>query len=58
MYGARVYPRYLSGTGYVMSAPTVRALYTAALTTAYFHLEDIYITGKLLTDFVIKRLFE
>ncbi|CAH0716791.1 unnamed protein product, partial [Brenthis ino] len=45
MYGARVYPRYLSGTGYVMSAPTVRALYKAALTTAYFHLEDIYITG-------------
>ncbi|XP_050673637.1 uncharacterized protein LOC126971377 [Leptidea sinapis] len=45
MYGGRVYPRYLSGTGYVYSAPTARALYSAALTTHYFHLEDIYITG-------------
>lgn len=45
MYGARVYPRYLSGTGYALSAPTAKALYKAALTTAYFHLEDIYITG-------------
>ncbi|VVD01371.1 unnamed protein product, partial [Leptidea sinapis] len=40
MYGGRVYPRYLSGTGYVYSAPTARALYSAALTTHYFHLED------------------
>ncbi|XP_014362624.2 uncharacterized protein LOC106714171 isoform X1 [Papilio machaon] len=45
MYSGRVYPRYLSGTGYVLSAPAARALYAAALTTTYFHLEDIYITG-------------
>ncbi|CAK1593545.1 unnamed protein product [Parnassius mnemosyne] len=45
MYAGRVYPRYLSGTGYVMSAPTTQALYSAALITSYFHLEDIYITG-------------
>nr|XP_026483867.1 beta-1,3-galactosyltransferase 5-like isoform X2 [Vanessa tameamea] len=45
MYGGRVYPRYLSGTGYALSAPAARALYEAALRTSYFHLEDIYITG-------------
>ncbi|XP_047541377.1 uncharacterized protein LOC125074178 [Vanessa atalanta] len=45
MYGGRVYPRYLSGTGYALSAPAAHALYEAALRTSYFHLEDIYITG-------------
>nr|XP_034838713.1 uncharacterized protein LOC117994846 isoform X1 [Maniola hyperantus] len=45
MYGGRVYPRYLSGTGYVLSSHTAAALYEAALRTSYFHLEDIYITG-------------
>lgn len=45
MYGGRVYPRYLSGTGYALSAATAHALYAAALRTNYFHLEDIYITG-------------
>ncbi|XP_041986062.1 uncharacterized protein LOC121738203 [Aricia agestis] len=45
MYNGRVYPHYLSGTGYVMSADTAHALYDAALRTHYFHLEDIYITG-------------
>lgn len=45
MYDGRVYPRYLSGTGYALSAATARALYYAALDTPLFHLEDIYITG-------------
>ncbi|KAI5635094.1 galactosyltransferase domain-containing protein [Phthorimaea operculella] len=45
MYGGRYYPRYLSGMGYAMSVPTAHALYRAALSTHYFHLEDIYITG-------------
>ncbi|XP_064292945.1 uncharacterized protein LOC128681385 isoform X3 [Plodia interpunctella] len=45
MYGGRVYPRYLSGTGYVLSAPAAHALYDAALNTHFFHLEDIFITG-------------
>ncbi|KAJ0170127.1 hypothetical protein K1T71_014055 [Dendrolimus kikuchii] len=45
MYGGRVYPKYLSGTGYALSSPTAEALYQAALRTNYFHLEDIYITG-------------
>ncbi|KAL4712251.1 hypothetical protein ACJJTC_011112 [Scirpophaga incertulas] len=45
MYGGRVYPRYLSGTGYVFSGAAAHSLYAAALKTNYFHLEDIYITG-------------
>ncbi|XP_075988139.1 uncharacterized protein LOC142984436 [Anticarsia gemmatalis] len=45
MYGGRVYPKYLSGTGYALSSHVARALYDAALRTNYFHLEDIFITG-------------
>lgn len=45
MYPDRVYPNYLSGTGYVMSSVSIGRLYKAALSTPLFHLEDIYITG-------------
>ncbi|XP_048479178.1 beta-1,3-galactosyltransferase 2 isoform X2 [Plutella xylostella] len=45
MYSGRVYPRYLSGTAYALSAAAAHALYRAALHTPYFHLEDVYITG-------------
>ncbi|GLV40937.1 uncharacterized protein CBL_08511 [Carabus blaptoides fortunei] len=45
MYADRVYPNYLSGTGYVMSSDTVARLYKSALSTPLFHLEDVYITG-------------
>lgn len=45
MYRDRIYPNYLSGTGYVMSIDVVPKLYEAALITPIFHLEDIYITG-------------
>lgn len=45
MYSGRVYPNYLSGTGYVMSADVVTRLYKAALKTPLLHLEDVYITG-------------
>ncbi|XP_013136024.1 PREDICTED: uncharacterized protein LOC106101369 isoform X2 [Papilio polytes] len=45
MYPGRVYPRYLSGSGYALSADTARVLYASVLTTTYFHLEDIFITG-------------
>ncbi|KAJ3647346.1 hypothetical protein Zmor_019230 [Zophobas morio] len=45
MYSGRVYPNYLSGTGYVMSVDVAEKLYKAALQTPIFHLEDVYITG-------------
>ncbi|XP_076765487.1 beta-1,3-galactosyltransferase 1 isoform X2 [Xylocopa sonorina] len=45
MYSEKVYPNYLSGTGYVMSLDVAFKLYHAALTTPLLHLEDVYITG-------------
>ncbi|XP_076242380.1 beta-1,3-galactosyltransferase 1 isoform X2 [Calliopsis andreniformis] len=45
MYSAKIYPNYLSGTGYVMSLGVAFKLYQAALITPLLHLEDVYITG-------------
>lgn len=45
MFAEKVYPNYLSGTGYVMSIDVVPKLYKAALNVPIFHLEDVYITG-------------
>lgn len=45
MYPGKVYPNYVSGTAYVMSIDVVPKLYSAALQTPLFHLEDVYITG-------------
>lgn len=45
LFGERVYPNYLSGTGYVISGDMVPRLYSAALATPFFHLEDIFVTG-------------
>ncbi|XP_054718208.1 beta-1,3-galactosyltransferase 1-like [Uloborus diversus] len=45
VYPGRVYPPYLSGTGYVMSRESASVLYRTALNTAFFYLEDIFITG-------------
>lgn len=45
MYQGKVYPNYLSGTGYLMDRKTAILLYQTALTTPLLHLEDVYITG-------------
>lgn len=45
MYSHRLYPNYLSGTGYVMSINVAHQLYQVALKTPLFHLEDVFITG-------------
>lgn len=45
VFPGRIYPPYLSGTGYVMSQDLVRVLYNTALNTPFFYLEDIFITG-------------
>lgn len=46
MYRKRIFPNYLSGTGYVIEATrTAKDLYKAALHTPIFHLEDVYVTG-------------
>ncbi|KAG0702378.1 Beta-1,3-galactosyltransferase 1 [Chionoecetes opilio] len=45
MFREDKYPNYLSGTGYVLSGDLVKPLLDAALTTPYFHLEDVFLTG-------------
>lgn len=45
MYNETTYPNYVSGTAYVMSIDVVPKLFSAALETPLFHLEDVYITG-------------
>lgn len=45
VYSEKIYPNYLSGTGYVMSRVSAKLLYETALETPFFYLEDIFITG-------------
>ena len=45
VYKKQTYPSYISGTGYVVSGDLIHHLYTIALQTPIFWLEDIYITG-------------
>ena len=47
MFQDKVYPDYVSGTGYVMSNSAAKILFQMALTVPAFHLEDVYITGIL-----------
>lgn len=49
MYKGRVYPMYLSGTGYLMSAAAAGMLYQVSHLVPMFHMEDIYVTGFLRT---------
>lgn len=45
MFNGDVYPPYCSGTSYVISGDIVGPLFHATLTTDFFWLEDIYVTG-------------
>lgn len=46
MYRRKIFPNYLSGTGYVIEATrAAKDLYRAAMRTPIFHLEDVYVTG-------------
>ncbi|KAK6634389.1 hypothetical protein RUM43_011790 [Polyplax serrata] len=56
MYHEKVYPRYLSGTGYLMDRQTAVQLYKAALDIPYLHLEDVFITGLCARKAKIKPL--
>lgn len=44
-YGEAIYPDYLSGTAYVISGDIIASLYTVALSTPFFRLEDVFLTG-------------
>ncbi|XP_053621211.1 uncharacterized protein LOC128681387 isoform X2 [Plodia interpunctella] len=45
VYSEHYYPLYVAGAAYVLSAPAVHALYKAALSTRFYHIEDVFITG-------------
>lgn len=56
MYRKKVFPNYLSGTGYLIEATeTAKRLYTVALHTPLFHLEDVYVTGICALESVSTR---
>ncbi|XP_017866840.1 PREDICTED: beta-1,3-galactosyltransferase 1 [Drosophila arizonae] len=55
MYQDEVYPKYLSGAGYLMSIDVVERLFEASLNTSLIYLEDIYITGLCANRANIKR---
>lgn len=48
-----MYPNYLSGTGYVMSADVAEKLFQIALHTPLLHLEDVYLTGNYNLKLII-----
>lgn len=45
MYNKKIYPIYLSGTGYVFSIDVAKKLYNASLEAPLLHLEDVFLTG-------------
>ena len=52
MYNGKYYPKYLSGSGYVMTRSVAQCLYDTTLMLPFLHLEDVLITGNnLITMF-------
>jgi len=51
MFQGKVYPMYLSGTGYVMSGSVAGMLFEASRFVPAFHLEDAYVTGLLRSKY-------
>jgi beta-1,3-galactosyltransferase 1 len=47
MFTGKVYPDYVSGTGYVIAGPLVPTLFETALHVPLFHLEDVFTTGMV-----------
>ncbi|XP_037713930.1 beta-1,3-galactosyltransferase 1 [Drosophila subpulchrella] len=45
MFQGAKYPKYLSGTGYLLSIDVVQRLYEQAINTSLVHLEDVFVTG-------------
>ncbi|XP_039484067.1 beta-1,3-galactosyltransferase 1-like isoform X1 [Drosophila santomea] len=55
MFRGGVYPRYLCGSGYLLSIDVVPRLYKASLGTRIVHLEDMFVTGLCAEKAGIKR---
>ncbi|XP_028967985.1 beta-1,3-galactosyltransferase 1 [Galendromus occidentalis] len=56
VFSEKMYPDYLSGTGYVMSTDIVSDLLRMTESTPFFHMEDIYVTGLLARRLGVRRL--
>lgn len=56
MFEDKVYPNYLSGSGYVMSMDAAAKLYNATLSIPLFHLEDVYLTGESFYSISMAKL--
>lgn len=50
MYVYEYYPDYLSGAGYIMSMDALEKLYNATLDRRMVHIEDVFVTGKILNQ--------
>ncbi len=44
-YPLNIFPRFVSGSGYVVSNSVTGALYRCALRTPYMNLEDVFLSG-------------
>lgn len=45
MYSKKYFPKYLEGSGYLMSSDVAFKLYEESFKTKIFHFEDIFLTG-------------
>ncbi len=57
VFSDSMYPKYISGTAYVISGDLIPDLYNATLHTNLFWLEDIYITGLCARKINAKHIF-
>lgn len=54
-YAPSEFPKYASGTGYLISGWAIHDLYATALQENYFKLEDVFITGIVAELANVKR---
>ena len=45
--GRTRFPQYCAGIGYIVSSPLLALLYNASLSTPFFWIDDVYVTGLL-----------
>jgi len=55
-YPLNIFPKFLSGTGYVFTGSLVPALYSCSLKTPFINLEDVFLTGLCATTQLGLRL--
>lgn len=55
-YPLNIFPKFLSGTGYIFTGSLLSVLYNCALRTPYVNLEDVFLTGLCATTQLGLRL--